>query len=181
MSQIYNFSGQDKIIYLMNTSSFSVLDLYSRWKDWVLDSDNSKYPQAFRYVGGEPTTPGNYLGITYFLTNNWKIQPTGSDHTLTVGGNIYSDDPNSPNIFNTAIGNHTVTIRNSISNISEVKIVGDGSDTLLNEISNKISELWKLHGLDISNPLTVTTSSRTTDTINQIISGSQNYTTVTRI
>ena len=119
--------------------------------------------------------------IIIVLTNNWKIQPTGSDHTLTVGGNIYSDDPNSPNIFNTAIGNHTVTIRNSISNISEVKIVGDGSDTLLNEISNKISELWKLHGLDISNPLTVTTSSRTTDTINQIISGSQNYTTVTRI
>lgn len=179
--QGYNFNGPNRIIHLDNTSSFEIKDAYSRWKEWVMTGSNAMYPQAFSYVGGEPTTPGNYLGSTYFLKNNWKFQPTSSNHILDVVGNIYTDDVNSPNVFITTSGNFNVTIRNSISNISEVKIVGDGSDTLLNEISNKISELWKLHGLDISNPLTVTTSSRTTDTINQIISGSQNYTTVTRI
>jgi len=55
----------------------------------------------------------------------------------------------------------------------------------LNDISLKIAEIWKLHGLDVTNPLTVTRTSRTFDDIVQSIStigtGSAQETTITRL
>jgi len=57
--------------------------------------------------------------------------------------------------------------------------------TTLNDISAKVAEIWALHGLDVSNPLTVTRTSRTFDDIVQSIStigtGSAQETTITRL
>ena len=57
--------------------------------------------------------------------------------------------------------------------------------TTLTDIQEKIAEIWKLHGLDASNPLTVTRTSRTFDDIVQSIStigtGSAQETTITRL
>jgi hypothetical protein len=57
--------------------------------------------------------------------------------------------------------------------------------TTLNDISAKVAEIWKLHGLDVTNPLTVTRTSRTFDDIVQSIStigtGSAQETTITRL
>jgi len=54
----------------------------------------------------------------------------------------------------------------------------------LNDISTKINEVWKLHGLDISSPLTVTQTTRSFDDIIQSItttgSGSTQQTVITR-
>lgn len=56
--------------------------------------------------------------------------------------------------------------------------------TTLTDIQNKLSEIWKLHGLDVSNPLTVTRTSRTFDDIVQSIAttgtGSAQETIITR-
>lgn len=180
MSQTYTFDGVNKIIKLENTSSFSIADAYSRWKDWVVQNNNAMFPQAFRYVGGDPTTPGNYLGITYFLTNNWKFQPTSSNHVLDVDGNIYSDNSDSPDVFIASENNANVTIRNTISNINQTSVIDAISGATLDAIENKIKELWQLHGLDIDNPLTVSTGSRTVDDINQVIETDGNETIVIR-
>ena len=55
----------------------------------------------------------------------------------------------------------------------------------INDISAKVAEIWKLHGLDVTNPLTVTRTSRTFDDIVQSIStigtGSSQETTITRL
>ena len=57
--------------------------------------------------------------------------------------------------------------------------------TTLNDISAKVAEIWALHGLDVSNPLTVTRTSRTFDDIVQTIAttgtGSAQETTITRL
>ena len=57
--------------------------------------------------------------------------------------------------------------------------------TTLTDIQDKIAEIWKLHGLDVSNPLTVTRTSRTFDDIVQTISttgtGSAQETIITRV
>lgn len=180
MAQNYTFDGPNRIIQLENTSSFSITDAYSRWKEWLITGTNAMYPQAFSYVGGEPTTPGKFLGTTYFLKNNWKFRPYSINHVLDVDGNIYTDDSNSPNIFVTSSGDVNVTIRNTISNLNEVQVIDAISGATLNAIENKIIELWKIHGLDSSKPLTVTTSSRSVDDINQTIVSVPNQTTVTR-
>ncbi len=54
-------------------------------------------------------------------------------------------------------------------------------DTVVDGIALKVADLWALDGLDISNPMTVTPTSRTTGTIAQTISGDgTTTTTVTR-
>ena len=68
----YTFDGVAKKIYL--PSGMTVLDLqdlYSRWKDWVRTSDNSKYPLAFYAVGGDIVEIPLYL----FEQNDWYDLP----------------------------------------------------------------------------------------------------------
>ena len=121
MSITFTFDGINKIIEADTTGSFDVSYLYSRWKDWVLTSDNSKYQQAFRFVGGDPTVGGKSLGITYFFTNNWVFQPFSADHRLQVNGNLFTDAGTSP--FIPASGSYSVTIESSVSNLTDAQIL----------------------------------------------------------
>ena len=82
----YTFDGVAKKIYL--PSGMTVLnlqDLYSRWKDWVRTSYNSKYPLAFYAVGGDIPEIPLYL----FEQNEWYTVPQQADHTLEVIQGVY--------------------------------------------------------------------------------------------
>ena len=95
-----SFDGATKVITL---SAGTVLldsgDLYSRWKDWVVTGDNSKYSIALSTIGGEPVGGGVYITAYYFIQNGWKIKPQAASHTLTVTGNITTSDSSSPFVF----------------------------------------------------------------------------------
>lgn len=116
----YTFDGTNKIISISSPPvsgaiGVDVRDLYSRWIDWTYISDNSKYLQAFRSVGGDPLPGSKQLGLTYFLMNNWKIRPYEGNHVFTLNGNLYSEDGSSPYVA--TIGSYNVTIINSVSNL----------------------------------------------------------------
>lgn len=84
----YTFNGVTKQITLSSgTVTLDLLDLHSRWKDWLL-LDNSGYEQAFRAVGGDIPAIPLYL----FILNGWKIVPQSSDHTLTVTNGVFEVD-----------------------------------------------------------------------------------------
>lgn len=54
----YIFNGTNKIITLTTgTTTVSVRDIYSRFVDWYLTDDNSKYLPAFKTVGGDDIDP----------------------------------------------------------------------------------------------------------------------------
>ena len=82
-------------------------------------------------------------------------------------------------IINSAVSsdteNHVISITGDIlTALAEIKSVVDANNVLL-------TELWRLQGLDISNPMTVTPTSRTVGSISQTISGDgKTITTVTR-
>lgn len=115
----YTFDGPNKTIILSSgTTDFSVTDMWSRWVDWILISDNSKYLPAMRFVGGDPISATKNLGITYFITNDWKIRPYEANHRLTVNGNLFTDPAGSSPFTNT-IGNFNVTIEMAVSNLSD--------------------------------------------------------------
>ena len=85
------FDGATKTIYLsLGTTVLDVRDLYSRWKDWVQVSDNSKYLIAFTSVGGDPVdaTAGTSIPAYIYLENGWHIHPQSADHTLNVIGGV---------------------------------------------------------------------------------------------
>jgi hypothetical protein len=117
---LFTFDGPNKIITptdapVANVIDVDVQDLYSRWVDWMLTSDNSKYAQAMRVVGGDPLPGAKQLGLTYFLLNGWKIRPYEADHTFNLDGNLYSEDGSSPYV--STVGSFNVTIINSVSNL----------------------------------------------------------------
>lgn len=80
----YTFNGIAKTITLSaGTVTLDLVDLHSRWKDWVL-AGNSGYAQAFSTVGGDIPAIPLYL----FLLNGWRIIPQSANHTLDVIGGI---------------------------------------------------------------------------------------------
>jgi hypothetical protein len=88
----YEFDGPNKKIRLtIGTTAVEVDDMYSRWVDWFLTSDNSKFLPAIRNVGGDSISATKDLGLTFFLLNGWRIVPQDADHRLTLNGNLYTD------------------------------------------------------------------------------------------
>jgi len=80
----YTFNGATKRITLPNGMvTLDLVDLHSRWKDWVL-AGNAECLLAFSTVGGEITEIPLYL----FMQNGWLIVPQSANHTLTVTNGI---------------------------------------------------------------------------------------------
>lgn len=89
---MFTFDGPNKtIICDFGVTYFSGAQVYSRWKDWAILSDNAKFLEAFRAEGRSPTGPSTFSTPYFFLTNGWKIRPHEADHTLTVDGNVLVD------------------------------------------------------------------------------------------
>jgi len=85
------FDGPNAAIYLsLGTTTLDVVDLYSRWKDWVQQGDNSKFPIAFTSVGGDPVdaSAGTSIPAYIYLENGWHIHPQAANHTLDVVGGV---------------------------------------------------------------------------------------------
>lgn len=115
------FDGPNKVI-IMNegVTAADVKEIYSEWKQWVLLSDNTKYLQAFRNVGGDPLPGSKALGATYFLLNDWKIRPFEGNQTLNINGNLYCEDGSSPYV--STLGNWSVFVVSSVSNLVDSTI-----------------------------------------------------------
>lgn len=87
----YSFNGTTKVITLTpGTISVSVRDLWSRWVDWWVTGDNSKYLEALDTLGGDDIDPtsGTTVPIYAFLLNGWRIKPQEANHTLNVTDGI---------------------------------------------------------------------------------------------
>ena len=85
-----SFNGASKRIYITNTASVAIKEVYSAWKNWLVLDDNLKYLQAFRAVGGDPTASGQTAPVYYFLMNNWKI--VIDNINVVFSYNLYTDD-----------------------------------------------------------------------------------------
>jgi hypothetical protein len=137
---IASFDGNTRIMSLnVGVINFTVSLLYSDWKRWAALGDNAKFLPAFRYVGGDPTIPGQYLGSTYFIMNGWKIRPYNADHTLIVDGNLFTEDQSSP--FLPALDPHMVAVQMAFSNLTTT-IIADASGTVITP-ENIASAVWE--------------------------------------
>jgi hypothetical protein len=127
----YIFDGPTKVITLTaGTTSVSVRDLWSRFVDWFLTLDNSKYLPAFEFVGGNDIdqSQGTYIPIYAFLMNGWKIKPQEANHTLTIRDGILlvngGGDP-----FNNTSGSYTVRV-NYQQPVQAIAFSTEGSATV---------------------------------------------------
>lgn len=108
----YSFDGANKVISLTSgTTSVTLADLWSRWKDWML-AGNAGFARAFDTVGGEPIDPaaGTLVPLYLFLLNGWRIRPQEASHTVSVtGGTLLVQGGGDP--FVETLGNFRVRIR----------------------------------------------------------------------
>lgn len=132
----FNFDGSSKTITLTSgTTVLDVRDLWSRWVDWFVTGDNSKFARAFDFVGGETIdqTAGTYIPIYAFVKNGWKIRPQEANHTLNVVNGILIQDGGGDPFLNT-LGSYVVRINYSqpVQAIT-VAVAGDVSSSLMSQ------------------------------------------------
>ena len=154
----YSFNGVTKVITLTaGTASVSVRDMYSRWVDWLLTSDNSKYLPAFNTVGGDDidVSQGTKIPIYAFLQNGWRVKPQEANHTLNVTDGILLVDGGGDPFVNTT-GSYVVRInyQQPVQAISFTSGGGSGGG-LTPEQDTKLDELHKIQGLAAGVPMTV--------------------------
>lgn len=127
------FNGPTKTITLSaGQTTVPVAEIYSRWKDWVMQSDNAKYLDAFRAVGGDPLGGGVYATINVFIRNDygWRIKPPEQDIDIVLVGNLYPEDPGLPWRAPTTGDFHTSINTNLSMNLIEFDSGGGGGGTV---------------------------------------------------
>lgn len=177
---IYTFNGSTKIVALGSGAELDVVDLYSRWKDWVA-AGNAQYPQAFTVIGGEPidATAGIYVTGYFFLANGWRIRPNEANYKLQViGGVLLVDGGGDP--FVATVGTYNVLVQYSQPIRSETVATGGGGG-LTSEQDTMLRELYRLAGLESGTALVVGPTTRTAGAIEQSISEAAGVTTVERV
>jgi hypothetical protein len=84
------FDPTNKIIQL-DTFSVSASEIWSRWIDWVVLSDNAKYLPAFSQLGG--VAP---VALYIYLENSWKVRPQEANGITGITGNLLVQGGGSP-------------------------------------------------------------------------------------
>jgi hypothetical protein len=90
------FDGANLHITLPNTGSFDVgKNLYSAWKEWIVLSDNAKYPPAFDTTGGDNVGGGQEIAPYFFCRNDlgWRVKMPSADGEIVVSGNLFPRNP----------------------------------------------------------------------------------------
>ena len=86
------FDGANLHITLPSTGSFDVeKNFYSAWKEWLVLSDNAKYPPAFDTTGGDSVGSDQTIAPYFFCRNDlgWRIKMPSSDGEIVVSGNLF--------------------------------------------------------------------------------------------
>jgi hypothetical protein len=177
----YSFDGAAKVITITAQTTVSVRDVYSRWADWVVTSDNAKYLPAFRTLGGDDIDPvsGTSVPIYAFLTNGWKVRPQEASHTLVVNDGILLVDGGGDPFLST-MGTYVVRI-NFQQPVQAITVASGGGGGLTGEQAGWLNDLAKIHGLISGMPLVVAPTTRTAGGISQTIAEAGGTTTVTRV
>lgn len=123
------FNGATRLITLEpGVTTYDVAEIYSEWKDWVLLSDNAKYLEAFRVVGGDPIGGGAFASTNYFIQNQygWRIKPPEQNINILLNGNLYPEDVLNP-WRQPTVGNYQTSINTNLSvNLVSVDTGGGG-------------------------------------------------------
>ena len=105
------FDPADKRI-ILDSTSITAEEIFSRWEDWALLSDNAKYGAVMTHVGGDDLGGGLYIPNYIFLQNGWRVRPMESSHNLNITGNLFVAGGGVP-VVNT-LGNYNVAVQYTV-------------------------------------------------------------------
>jgi hypothetical protein len=97
---------------ILDSSSASATEIYSRWTDWAAEGDNAKYGMVIRQVGSDDLGSGLAIPPYYFLQDGWRVRPMESSHLLVVTGNLFVEGGGQP-VVNT-LGAYNVSVQYTV-------------------------------------------------------------------
>lgn len=97
---------------VLDSTSTTAAELWSRWADWVTEGDNAKWLPAFRHAGGDDLGGGLSIPNYIFLLNDWRVRPMEANHTLIITGNLFVDGGGVP-VVNT-LGAFNVSVQYTV-------------------------------------------------------------------
>lgn len=97
---------------ILDSTSITATEIYSRVTDWQALSDNLKYGLIIRQVGSDDLGGGLSIPPYYFLQGLWRVRPMESNHTLVITGNLFVEGGGIP-VVNT-LGNFNVAIQYTV-------------------------------------------------------------------
>lgn len=128
-------------LFLLNSGVVDfdvVVDLYSDAKeDWMTDSLLNKFRFPMIAIGGQAIGGGRVISPYIMLRYGWKVRPQEANHTLTVAGNLITDNESSP--FASVLGNYQVIIKTIVSSNS---LTASGTALSPSDLANIINGIW---------------------------------------
>lgn len=121
---------------ILDTTSVTATELYSRWCDWLLLSDNAKYLPAFRSTGGDDLGGGLLIPPYFFLTNGWRVRPMESNHNLTITGNLFVDGGGIPVV--STLGTFQVNVNYTVPVQAQGISTSGGGGASAAEVANAV-------------------------------------------
>ena len=190
----------------LDSTSVTAEEIFSRWEDWVLLSDNLKYLPAFRHTGGDNLGSGLFIPNYIFLLNGWRVRPMEANHNLTITGNLFVEGGGVPVV--STLGTYQVNVNYTVpimaQGFSTSGVSGPSSSEIASAVRVELSpeltkimtlesnagltsnqatmllEMYELLGLDPTKPLVVTENSRVAGSISQTIVTSETETMIMR-
>jgi hypothetical protein len=124
---------------ILDSPNVTVPEIFSRWEDWIAQSDNLKYLPAFRTVGGDGILTGLEIPLYFFLINGWRVRPMEADHTLVIEGNLFVDGGGDPIV--PTLGVYRVLVKSVVPMQAQVVQAAQAAITQL-DLSNISSAVW---------------------------------------
>ena len=97
---------------ILDSTSVTATEIYSRVTDWQALSDNLKYGLIIRQVGSDDLGGGLSIPPYYFLQDSWRVRPMESNHTLIITGNLFVEGGGVP-VVNT-LGAYNVAVQYTV-------------------------------------------------------------------
>lgn len=105
------FDASTKRIVL-DTSSVTATEIYSRWVDWAATGDNAKYGMVIRQVGSDDLGGGLSIPPYFFLLNGWRVRPMEAHHNLIITGNLFVEGGGVPVVQ--TLGTYNVSVQYTV-------------------------------------------------------------------
>ena len=97
---------------ILDSASVTATEIFSRWEDWAVASDNLKYGMVIRQVGSDDLGGGLSIPPYFFLQGDWRVRPMESSHNLTITGNLFVEGGGVP-VVNT-LGSYNVAVNYTV-------------------------------------------------------------------
>ena len=97
---------------ILDSASVTATEIFSRWEDWAVASDNLKYGMVIRQVGSDDLGGGLSIPPYFFLQGDWRVRPMESSHNLTITGNLFVEGGGVPVV--STLGTYQVNVNYTV-------------------------------------------------------------------